>query len=81
MAELYEVVNKIIENDLNDEPAEQEEVTEEREAQDTREQEDTSEDTGYDNRGIDGTMSNSIGISARHTIRRSSELPAGAVIL
>ena len=50
MAELYEVVNKIIENDLNEEPAEQEEVAEEREAQDTREQEDSSEDTGYDTR-------------------------------
>lgn len=36
MAEFYEVVNKIIENDLNDEPSEQEEVAEEREAQDTR---------------------------------------------
>ena len=34
MAEFYEVVNKIIENDLNDEPSEQEEVAEEREAQD-----------------------------------------------
>ena len=36
MAEFYEVVNKIIENDLNDEPSEQEEVAEEREAQDSR---------------------------------------------
>ena len=72
MAELYDVVNKIIENDLNDEPAEQEEVAEEREAQDTREQEDTSEDTGYDNRGIDGTMSNSIGRGAVENFIKNS---------
>ena len=72
MDELYEVVNKIIENDLNDEPAEQEEVAEEREAQDTREQEDTSEDTGYDNRGIDGTMSNSIGRGAIENFIKNS---------
>lgn len=32
MAELYEVANKIIENDLNDEPAEQEDVDKERNA-------------------------------------------------
>ena len=72
MAELYDVVNKIIENDLNDEPAEQEEVAEEREAQDTRAQEDSSEDTGYDNRGIDGTMSNSIGRGAVENFIKNS---------
>ena len=44
MAEFYEVVNKIIENDLNDEPSEQEEVAEEREAQDTRYEDDSDED-------------------------------------
>lgn len=64
MAELYEVVNKIIENDLSDEPSEQEEVAEEREAQDTRDEDNSDEDTGYDNRGIDGAVSNSIGRGA-----------------
>lgn len=75
MAELYEVVNKIIENDnaeLENDAREEPETEKETEKEQGREQESQSEDTGYDSRGIENGISNGIGRGAVENIIKNT---------